>query len=77
MPPKVKALFELVSVVSGAWGLRAKFRDARANRDRLVLADSVITALGLVTGTLLAVRTLRSQRNGQQAALESSDGENR
>ena len=59
MNRKTKALFELLSVLSGAWGLREKVRDARANNDRLVLADSVITALGLITGTALAVRTLR------------------
>lgn len=59
MNRKTKALIELVSVLSGVWGLRAKFRDARENKDRLELVDSVITALSLITGTALAVRTLR------------------
>lgn len=70
MPPKFKALLELVSVLSGAWGLRAKFRDARRNQDRLVLIDSVITALGLATGTALAIRTLRNGDGEAQKAIE-------
>lgn len=74
MPPKFKALLELVSVLSGAWGLRAKFRDARRNQDRLVLIDSVITALGLATGTALAIRTLR---NGDREARTAIEGEDR
>lgn len=59
MNRKTKALIELVSVLSGAWGLRGKVREARANKDRLVLVDSLVTGLGLITGTALALRTLR------------------
>lgn len=59
MNPKIKAAFQCVSAVSTAVGLRSRLRDARENKDRLVLADVIITALGLVTGVALAVRTLR------------------
>ena len=73
MPPKYKALLELASAVSGAWGLRAKIRDARQNQDRLVLLDSLITALGLITGTALAIRTLRNGDAEARKALERED----
>jgi len=59
MNPKLKAIFQLASVVSAAFGLRASIRDAKANEDKLAMADSIITALGLITGTALAIRTLR------------------
>ena len=59
MSPKMKAVFQLVSAASAVFGLRASFRDARRNNDKLALADSVLTALGLITGTALAVRALR------------------
>ncbi|MFD0490877.1 hypothetical protein A8924_6520 [Saccharopolyspora erythraea NRRL 2338] len=59
MNPKMKAVFQLVSALSAVFGLRASFRDARANNDKLALADTIITTLGLITGTALAVRTLR------------------
>ncbi|WP_229679820.1 hypothetical protein [Saccharopolyspora thermophila] len=57
--PKIKAAFQLASVLSAAFGLRASFRSAREKNDKLALADAIITALGLVTGTALAVRALR------------------
>ena len=63
--PKIKALVQLVSVLSAVFGLRSQFREARENNDRLALADSVITTLGLVTGTALAVRTLRKGEDEQ------------
>ncbi|MEV0704255.1 hypothetical protein AB0I53_40950 [Saccharopolyspora sp. NPDC050389] len=59
MNPKIKAAFQLASVLSAAFGLRASFRAAREKNDKLALADAVITALGLITGTALAVRALR------------------
>ena len=59
MNSKLKAVFQLASVLSAAFGLRASIRDAKANNDKLAMADSIITALGLVTGTALAIRTLR------------------
>ncbi|MBB5155395.1 hypothetical protein [Saccharopolyspora phatthalungensis] len=59
MNPKIKAAFQLASVLSGALGLRASFREARHKNDKLALADAIITALGLITGTALAVRALR------------------
>ncbi|MEV0086243.1 hypothetical protein ACWEV3_32715 [Saccharopolyspora sp. NPDC003752] len=59
MNPKIKAAFQLASVLSAALGLRASFRSAREEKDKLALADAVITALGLITGTALAVRALR------------------
>ena len=65
MNPKIKALFQLASVISAAVGLRASIRDARANDDRLAMADSIITALGLITGTALAIRTLRKGEDGK------------
>ncbi|MCI2423322.1 hypothetical protein MOQ72_38480 [Saccharopolyspora sp. K220] len=59
MNPKIKAAFQLASVLSAALGLRASFRTAREKNDKLALADAIITALGLITGTALAVRALR------------------
>jgi hypothetical protein len=59
MNPKIKAAFQLASVLSAAFGLRASFRTAREKNDKLALADAIITALGLITGTALAVRALR------------------
>jgi hypothetical protein len=59
MTPKIKAVFQCASAISTAVGLRSKFREARENKDRLALVDTIITALGLVTGLALAVRTLR------------------
>jgi hypothetical protein len=59
MNPKIKAAFQCVSAVTTAVGLRSRLREARENKDRLVLADVVITALGLITGVALAIRTLR------------------
>ena len=63
--PKIKAVVQLVSVLSAVLGLRSQFREARENNDRLALADSIITTLGLVTGTALAVRTLRKGEDEQ------------
>ncbi|MCX2733952.1 hypothetical protein OOZ19_27225 [Saccharopolyspora sp. NFXS83] len=65
MNSKIKAAFQLASVLSAAFGLRASIRDAKANNDRLAMADSIITALGLVTGTALAIRTLRKGDDGK------------
>ncbi|QUH06387.1 hypothetical protein HUO13_30940 [Saccharopolyspora erythraea] len=62
----MKAVFQLVSVLSAVFGLRASFRDARANKDKLALADTVITTLGLITGTALAVRTLRRGEDAEK-----------
>jgi hypothetical protein len=59
MNPKIKAAFQLASALSTAIGLRASFREARENKDKLALADVILTALGLITGTALAVRALR------------------
>ncbi|QIZ34347.1 hypothetical protein [Saccharopolyspora sp. ASAGF58] len=59
MNPKIKAAFQLASVLSAGLGLRASFRAAREKNDKLALADAIITALGLITGTALAVRALR------------------
>ena len=59
MNPKLKAVVQLASALSAAFGLRASIRDAKANEDKLAMADSIITALGLITGTALAIRTLR------------------
>ncbi|MFR9729680.1 hypothetical protein ACL03H_10655 [Saccharopolyspora sp. MS10] len=65
MSPKIKALIQLASVVSAAVGLRTSLREARANEDRLAMADSIITALGLITGTALAIRALRKGEDGK------------
>ncbi|GAA3355383.1 MULTISPECIES: hypothetical protein [Saccharopolyspora] len=65
MNQKLKAAFQLASVLSAAYGLRASLREAKANGDRLAMADSIITALGLITGTALAIRTLRKGEDGQ------------
>ncbi|KAA5832668.1 hypothetical protein ABT337_13180 [Saccharopolyspora hirsuta] len=59
MNPKLKAAFQLASVLSAAFGLRASIRAAREKKDKLELADAIITAAGLITGTALAVRALR------------------
>ncbi|GAA4886744.1 MULTISPECIES: hypothetical protein [Saccharopolyspora] len=65
MNPKIKAAFQLASVLSAAFGLRASLRDARAKNDKLAMADVLITAAGLVTGTALAVRTLRRKEDDE------------
>ena len=65
MNPKLKAVFQLASVVSAAFGLRASIKSAREKNDKLELADAIITALGLVTGTALAVRALRKGSDDQ------------
>jgi hypothetical protein len=65
MNPKIKAAIQCVSAISTAVGLRSKFREAQENKDRLVLVDSIITALGLVTGVALAVRTLRAEEEDE------------
>ena len=57
--PKLKAAFQLASVVSAAFGLKSSYKAAREKNDKLELADVIITALGLITGTALAVRALR------------------
>lgn len=59
MNPKIKAAVAVASQVSAVVGLRSRIREAREDNDRLALADAVITALGVVTGIALAVRTLR------------------
>lgn len=59
MSPKMKALLQLAAVLSGVFGLRSKIKEARADRDRLAMADAIVTGLGLITGTALAVRALR------------------
>jgi hypothetical protein len=65
MNPKIKAAFQCVSVVSTAFGLRSRVREARENKDQLALADTIITALGLITGLALAVRTLRKPQEDE------------
>jgi hypothetical protein len=62
MNPKIKAAFQCVSAVGTAVGLRSRLREARENNDRLVLADVIITTLGLITGVALAIRTLRKEQ---------------
>lgn len=59
MNPKLKAAFQLASALSAVFGLRASLRQARKDNDKLALADVIVTALGVVTGTALAVRALR------------------
>ena len=59
MNPKLKALFQLAGALAGSIGLISRLREARADKDRLALADAVISALGMITGAALAVRTLR------------------
>ncbi|MDA3643388.1 hypothetical protein LZ318_09610 [Saccharopolyspora indica] len=63
MNPKLKAAFQLASVLSAAFGLRASIRAAREKKDKLELADAIITAAGLITGTALAVRALRKEED--------------
>lgn len=59
MNPKLKAAVQLGSTLAGAYGLQRRIREARADKDKLALADAIITGLGLVTGTALALRALR------------------
>ncbi|RRO16293.1 hypothetical protein EIL87_14770 [Saccharopolyspora rhizosphaerae] len=59
MNPKMKAAFQLASVISAAFGLKASYKSARENNDKLELADVLITTLSLITSTALAVRALR------------------
>ncbi len=61
MNPKIKAAVLVASQAAGAFGLPAKIREARRDGDRLALLDAVVTALGIITGTALAVRTLRQE----------------
>ncbi|RCW39123.1 hypothetical protein DFQ14_11815 [Halopolyspora algeriensis] len=65
MNAKIKAAVLVASQVAAAAGLRSKIREARRDGDRLALADSLITVLSVITGTALAVRTLRKGEDEQ------------
>lgn len=59
MNSRMKALLSLVGALFAVFGLRSKYREARKNNDRLAMADLVLSTLGTMTGTALAVRELR------------------
>ncbi|GAB2744419.1 hypothetical protein GCM10027174_17660 [Salinifilum aidingensis] len=59
MNPKLKAVFQLASTVGGVVTLQRRLREAKADRDKLVFVDVVVTGLSLITGTALALRELR------------------
>ncbi|MDR7300785.1 hypothetical protein [Haloactinomyces albus] len=65
MNSKIKGAMLVASQVTSAVGLRSRIREARQNSDRLAMADAVITALGIITGTALAVRALRTGEDEQ------------
>ncbi len=56
---KIKAAILIGSQVASVIGLHKKIKQARADNDRLALADSIISGLGVITGLALAFRTLR------------------
>ncbi|SDK85845.1 hypothetical protein SAMN04487820_11495 [Actinopolyspora mzabensis] len=59
MNPKLRALLAVGAELSRGIGLRGKIRKAREDNDRLVMADAIVTVLGLITGVALAVREVR------------------
>ncbi|GAB3552221.1 hypothetical protein J2S53_000154 [Actinopolyspora lacussalsi] len=59
MNPKLRALLAVGAELSRGIGLRGKIRQAREDNDRLVMADAIVTVLGLITGVALAVREVR------------------
>ncbi len=63
MNPKVKAAIQLASTVGGVVTLQRRLREAKADKDKLVFADAIITGLGLITGTALALRELRKRED--------------
>ena len=56
---KVKGAFGLVSSVTAATGAVTSIKRARADRDKLLLANAVASIAVAITGVLLAVRSLR------------------
>ena len=60
---KIKATILIVSQVAAVVGLQKKIKQAREDQDRLALADSIVSGLGVITGLALAFRTLRRKED--------------
>ena len=58
---KFKGAFGLVSAVSAGAGAFSSLRNARADKDKLLLANAIASIGVAVTGMLLAVRSLKKK----------------
>lgn len=56
---KMKGAFGVVSSVTAATGAVTSLKRARADKDRLLLANAIASILVAITGALIAVRALK------------------
>jgi hypothetical protein len=56
---KAKGLFGLLASVGGAVGAAGSLRAAKDKQDKLLLINAGASALGAISGVLLALRSLR------------------
>ena len=56
---KMKGAFGVVSSVTAATGAVTSLKQARTDRDKLLLANAIASIAVAVTGALLAIRSLR------------------
>jgi hypothetical protein len=61
---KLRGVFSIVGSVTAATSAATSLRRARAEKDRLLLANAVASIAAAVTGALLAVRRLRKEGHG-------------
>ena len=58
---KMKGAFGLVGAISAGAGAFSSLRNARADKDKLLLANAIASIGVAVTGILLAVRSLKKK----------------
>jgi hypothetical protein len=56
---KIKGAFGVVGSVTAATGAVTSLKQARTDRDKLLLANAIASIAVAVTGALLAIRSLR------------------
>ena len=59
---KMQGAFGVVSSVTAATGAVTSLKQARTDRDRLLLANAIASIAVAITGALLAIRSLRKGR---------------
>jgi hypothetical protein len=59
---KMKGMFGLVGSATAATGAVTSLRRARTDKDRLLLANAILSIAVAITGALLAVRALREDK---------------
>ena len=62
---KLRGVFSIVGSATAATSAVTSLKRARADRDRLLLANAVASIAVAVTGALLAIRRLRKEGHGQ------------